>query len=68
MSDAMNKENWMTLFQEIGLDEATMTRWHRLFETKFPEGHQSFLAWLNIPADEIDRIRYLAQVAVTTSP
>jgi hypothetical protein len=59
MSDAMNKENWVMLFREIGLDEATMTRWHQLFEAKFPEGHQSFLQWLNIPADEIDRIRAL---------
>lgn len=57
MSKAMNKENWVLLFQEIGLDEATMVRWHQLFETKFPEGHQSFLEWLNIPNDEIDRIR-----------
>jgi hypothetical protein len=59
MSDAMNKENWVMLFREIGLDEAAMTRWHRLFETNFPEGHQSFLEWLNIPADEIGRIRAL---------
>ena len=59
MSDSMNKENWVLLFHEIGLDEATMVRWHRLFEAKFPDGHQSFLEWLNIPADEIDRIRAL---------
>jgi hypothetical protein len=59
MSDAINKENWVMLFREIGLDEAAMTRWHQLFEAKFPEGHQSFLEWLNIPADEIGRIRAL---------
>lgn len=59
MSDAMNKENWVMLFKEIGLDEATMVRWHQLFEAKFPEGHQSFLEWLNIPHGEIDRIRAL---------
>ncbi len=59
MSNVMNKENWVTLFREIGLDEATMIRWHQLFETKYPDGHQSFLEWLNIPADEINRIRAL---------
>lgn len=59
MNDVMNKENWVQLFQEIGLDEATMTRWHQLFETRFPEGHQAFLEWLNIPAEEIGRIRAL---------
>ena len=59
MSNAMNKENWVLLFREIGLDEATMKRWHQLFEAKFPEGHQAFLEWLNIPQDEIERIRAL---------
>jgi len=59
MSEAMNKENWVMLFEEIGLDEATMVRWHQLFEAKFPDGHQSFLEWLQIPSDDIDRIRTL---------
>jgi len=59
MSDEMNKENWVMLFEEIGLDEATMVRWHQLFEAKIPDGHQSFLEWLQIPSDEIDRIRAL---------
>lgn len=59
MSNAMNKENWVTMFEEIGLDEATMVRWHQLFEKKFPDGHHSFLEWLNIPNDEIERIRAL---------
>ena len=59
MSNAMNKENWVMLFEEIGLDEATMKRWHQLFEAKFPAGHQAFLEWLNIPQDEIERIRAL---------
>ena len=58
-TEVMNKENWVQLFHEIGLDEATMKRWHRLFEAKFPEGHQAFLEWLNIPQDEIEQIRAL---------
>jgi hypothetical protein len=53
----MNKENWVLLFREIGLNEATMKQWHRAFEARFPEGHQSFLEWLNIEENEIRRIR-----------
>ncbi len=57
--ESMNKEKWVLLFREIGLDEATMTRWHRAFETRFPDGHQSFLEWLSIDEKEIRRIRAL---------
>ena len=55
----MNKEKWVLLFREIGLDEATMTQWHQAFENRYPDGHQSFLEWLGIPGDEIARIRTL---------
>ena len=58
-NEAMNKENWVLLFREIGLDDETMLKWHREFETRFPAGHQSFLEWLQIPANEIERIRAL---------
>jgi hypothetical protein len=60
MSDvAMNKDRWVELFREIGLDDETMMRWHKAFESKYPAGHQSFLEWLQIPADDITRIRAL---------
>lgn len=55
----MNKEKWVQLFREIGLDDETMVLWHRKFEARYPEGHQSFLEWLNISPDEISRIRAL---------
>ena len=55
----MNKEKWVLLFKEIGLDETTMTQWHREFEARYPDGHQSFLEWLNIDENEIRRIRTL---------
>ena len=58
MSDeVMSKDKWVLLFKEIGLDEAKMVQWHRAFEARFPEGHQSFLEWLNIEAEEIRHIR-----------
>jgi len=56
-NEAMNKEKWVLLFKEIGLDEATMVRWHKEFETRYPDGHQSFLEWLNIDENEIRQIR-----------
>ncbi len=58
-NEVMNKEKWVLLFKEIGLDEATMTQWHREFETRYPKGHQSFLEWLNIDENEIRHIRAL---------
>ena len=57
--EVMDKDKWVLLFKEIGLDEATMVKWHREFESRYPDGHQSFLEWLNIPSDEIGRIRAL---------
>ncbi|MDH3902908.1 MAG: hypothetical protein OEU84_03735 [Xanthomonadales bacterium] len=58
-NEVMNKEKWVLLFKEIGLNEATMTQWHQAFEARYPEGHQSFLEWLNIGESEIRRIRAL---------
>jgi hypothetical protein len=31
MKDYVNVEEWVAMFEEIGLDEATMHRWHKLF-------------------------------------
>lgn len=58
-NDDMNKEKWVKLFQEIGLDDATMVKWHQAFEASYPGGHQAFLEWLQIPEDEIRSIRAL---------
>ncbi len=55
----MNKEKWVSLFQEIGLDDTTMNKWHKAFEARHPDEHQSFLEWLEIPANEISLIRAL---------
>jgi len=56
-NEVMNKDKWVLLFREIGLDEATMTQWHKAFEARYPNEHQSFLEWLNISEDEISLIR-----------
>lgn len=50
-------EEWVARFRAIGLDEAAMQKWHRLFEQENPEGHQSFLEWLGVPVEKITEIR-----------
>ncbi len=55
----MNKEKWVSLFEEIGLDDTAMKKWHKAFEARYPDGHQDFLEWLEIPANEISLIRAL---------
>jgi len=57
MQKQVTIEEWVTRFRAIGLDDAAMEKWHRLFETENPSGHQSFLEWLGLPADRISEIR-----------
>ena len=57
MQNGVTKEEWVAMFKEIGLDDKTMGRWHKTFEERHPEGHKSFLSWLGIPADEVNKIR-----------
>ena len=53
----MGVKEWVALFREIGLEDADMQKWHRAFETRYPEGHQSFLEWLGLAKQEIGAIR-----------
>ncbi len=57
MKNHVNVEEWVAIFEEIGLDEAKMHQWHRIFETRHPEAHQGFLEWLGLDQEEIERIR-----------
>ena len=57
MGKNVTVEEWTRRFRDIGLDDAAMDNWHRLFERENPEGHQSFLEWLGLPADRISQIR-----------
>lgn len=50
-------EEWTARFRDIGLDDAAMQQWHRLFEQENPEGHQSFLEWLGLLPERIADIR-----------
>jgi hypothetical protein len=57
MQNEVTVQVWVDMFREIGLDEETMMQWHRIFESRHPEAHQSFLEWLRLPAGEIEGIR-----------
>ena len=57
MEQTFGKEQWVELFRKTGLTEAMMETWHQLFEAEFPDAHDSFLQWLQIPAAEIKEIR-----------
>jgi hypothetical protein len=57
MRKGVSKDEWVAMFQEIGLDEASMKRWHQLFEKRHPDGHQGFLEWLGLGHQDIERIR-----------
>lgn len=57
MQPTVTVEEWVARFKAIGLDQAAMETWHRLFEQENPVGHQSFMEWLGLPAEKISAIR-----------
>jgi hypothetical protein len=57
MKNRVTVEEWVGRFRAIGLDDAAMEKWHRLFERENSDGHQSFLEWLGLPEEKIASIR-----------
>lgn len=57
MKQTVTVEEWVQRFRAIGLNDESMEQWHNLFEQENPNGHQSFLEWLGLPADRIAKIR-----------
>jgi len=57
MKNQMSVTEWVALFRDIGLNDAQREQWHKLFENRHPAGHQSFLEWLGLTPEDIDRIR-----------
>lgn len=53
----MTKDKWVAIMKAAGFSEGDMQRWHREFEKAAPEDHNEFLAYLHIPAAEIQSIR-----------
>jgi len=50
-------QEWVEVFEAIGLTEEQMETWHTEFERRYPDGHQGFLEWLDLPPERIGRIR-----------
>jgi len=57
MQEHVTVEQWVNMFEEIGLDNATMSRWHSIFEARYPGAHQSFLEWLGLSPEAVEKIR-----------
>ncbi len=53
MKKHVTVDEWVAMFREIGLDDAQMHRWHKLFEARHPDAHQAFLEWLGLSPEEI---------------
>lgn len=53
----LDKAAWTALLASCGLSESDMMNWHARFERFAPQEHARFLAFLNIPRDEIESIR-----------
>ena len=53
----VSKEEWVAMFRRIGLTDNDMNRWHREFEKRHPDGHEGFLTWLGLSAEEVADIR-----------
>ena len=58
---------WKELFAEIGLSEDAMHKWHNLFESRYPQAHQSFLEWLGFDAEQVKDIRTKSAGPVSTA-
>jgi hypothetical protein len=48
---------WTEIFMEMGLSDDDMKKWHRIFEKKYPDGHQNFLEWLGMEKPHIEKVR-----------
>jgi MerR family transcriptional regulator, thiopeptide resistance regulator len=56
-AEMITKDKWVAIMKGAGLSHEQMERWHAEFEHSAPEEHQEFLEFLQIPGDEITKIR-----------
>ena len=57
MDKKIDVNQWRAMFREVGLDESRMARWHKVFERENPESHKSFLEWLGLSPQDIEKVR-----------
>lgn len=58
----MTQKQWIEVFQAIGLDEATMHKWHCEFERRYPAQHQSFLEWIGLSTEDTLSVRKFSRI------
>lgn len=56
-NEGITVQDWVRLFEAIGLTDEQMHRWHAEFERVAPEAHRDFLESLGLGAREVARIR-----------
>ncbi len=57
MKNHVTVKEWVAMFEQMGLSQAQMREWHKLFERRHPAAHQGFLEWLGLKPEEIESIR-----------
>ncbi len=53
----ITKDQFVAVLTEAGITDEQKHRLHAIFEARYPEAHESFLQWLNLPADTVRSIR-----------
>jgi len=53
----ITKDQFVSILNDAGITEVQKHKLHELFEARHPQGHEVFLQWLGVPADEIRAIR-----------
>ena len=60
-SRIMNKEQWIKILKDSGMDENAMHQWYVEFERNLPEVHSDFLESLGMSKEEIEAIKTSVQ-------
>jgi hypothetical protein len=54
---AITEDQFVSILNDAGITDVQKHKLHGLFEARHPQGHEAFLQWLGVPADEIRAIR-----------
>ncbi len=57
MLPELTRDSWAEMLRRSGMRSDQLGKWHVEFEKRLPLAHRSFLLWLGIPEQEVERIR-----------
>ncbi len=57
----VTKDQFVGVLNEAGITDEQKHRLHAAFEARHPQGHEEFLKWLGLPADQVKSIREKAR-------